>query len=82
MCTINKNGFGIGTTTPNFPFVATGTSNNYTINTGSYSYTYAGQYGNAVNYTPSIVAYINGNVLTPSAYIAFSDERIKKKLKN
>ena len=73
---------GINTTTPSYPLVVTGTSNNYTIGSGSYTYNYAGQYGNPTNYTASILAYFNGNVLTPSSYISFSDARIKKNIED
>jgi len=80
--TIDTNGnVAIGQTSAAYPLVVTGTTNSFTITSASRKYDEYGPIGNTPPYNMTgIVAYFNGNVLTPGFYVAFSDERLKKEI--
>jgi hypothetical protein len=80
--TIDTNGnVGIGNTSPAYPLVVSGTGNSYTITSMSRRYDEIGSIGNTNPYTMTgIVAYLNGNVLSPGFFVSFSDERLKKEI--
>jgi hypothetical protein len=82
--TINTNGnVGIGNTSPAYPLVVSGTTNSYTVTSMSKRYDEIGPVSNPTPYTVTgIVAYLNGNVLTPGFYVSFSDERLKKEIED
>jgi hypothetical protein len=80
--TIDINGnVGIGQTSPAYPLVVSGTTASFTITSMSRRYDEVGSIGNTTPYTmPNIVAYLNGNVLSPGFFVSFSDERLKKEI--
>jgi hypothetical protein len=80
--TIDINGnVGIGNTSPAYPLVVSGTTASFTITSMSRRYDEVGSIGNTTPYTmPNIVAYLNGNVLSPGFFVSFSDERLKKEI--
>ncbi len=80
--TIDINGnVAIGQTSAAYPLVVSGTGGSYTITSMSKRYDEVGAISNTTPYTMTgIVAYLNGNVLTPGFYVSFSDERLKKEI--
>jgi hypothetical protein len=82
--TIDTNGnVAIGQTSAAYPLVVSGTSGSYTITSMSKRYDEIGPVSNPTPYTMTgIVAYLNGNVLTPGFYVSFSDERLKKEIED